>query len=112
MSDYLPPQKRENPATRLEWMASGLGIGAAAVLFASTLTGSELLHIEPGRTGILRSLGFAWMCACIVLLSLRRRERSGADIGGDRKFIPLILIAVVAATLLAIAGIIFDFPGA
>ena len=39
-------------------------------------------------------------------------ERSGADVSGDRRFIPLILIAVVAATLLAIARILFDIQGA
>jgi hypothetical protein len=108
MSDLVPPQKSENPLNRLEWMATLLGVGAAVVLFASTLTGSELLHIGLGRAGILRLLGFAWMCGCIVLLSLRRRERAGVDIDGDRRLVPFILVAVVIATLLAIAGIIFD----
>ena len=104
---YVPPQKREQPPTTTEWVAAGLAIGAAVLLFATTVPGRALLHIPSDQTTILRSLGGAWMCASFVMVSLWQRDRNGRKTREHRRFLPFMLLAITMATFLAIGTIVF-----
>lgn len=92
---------------RAERIAGLLGLGAAGLFLASSIPGRALLNVQDDHAGMLRSLGVAWMCACLVLLSLWQRQRTGGDTRDHRRLIPFILLAVAAASLLEIGTVLF-----
>lgn len=104
---HAPPHKRERPPTRTEWMMIGLGLGAASLLFAATIPGRALFHIQGDHAALLRSLSAGWIGAGLCLLALWHRERRGADTRDVLRFVPFTLIAIAVATILAIGTILF-----
>lgn len=107
-SRSVSPRKPQRLSRRTEWLAMVLAMGAAALLFATTVPGRAALQVSNEHTAMLRSLSGAWMCACLVVLSVWQRERNGTDTTAHRRFLPFILLAITVATLLGIATAAFD----
>jgi hypothetical protein len=114
-SGYLPPQKRDRPLTRTEWLACGVAILFAVFLLFASIAGdhaSAILGIRPEVFKAVRTMAPLWVMTAVVGSFAGRPDQDPATAARYRRWGRAFAIFTVVVTIAVIAFAFFRSPGA
>jgi hypothetical protein len=114
-SGYLPPQKRDRPLTRTEWLVCGVAILFGVLLLFSGIAGdraSAILGIRPEVFKAVRAMAPLWVITAIVGSFAGRPDQDPATAARYRRWARAFAIFTVVVTIAVVALAFFRSPGA
>jgi hypothetical protein len=114
-SGYLPPQKRDRPLTRTEWLVCGAAILFGSVLLFSSIAGdraSAILGVRPEVFKAVRAIAPLWVIMAIVGSLAGRPGQEPATGARYRFWARALAIFTLVVTIAVVALAFFRSQGA